>query len=170
MRPQDKTMRLKIRNLVQQAAVACVGLTLCVLILQNLAHSLRDSAAAAERPSSPKFLPVQAWPERAPRSLGRDYEVAAGASDSNTVLGEGEPSGGRREENLEEEEEEAKQRRLLNTLVATATAQPSTSLDDLFITVKTTRGFHHTRLDLILKTWFTLARQQVGLATRTLAS
>lgn len=164
MRPQDKTMRLKIRNLVQQAAVACVGLTVCVLVLQNLAHSLRDSAAAAERPSNPRFIPVQAWPERAPRSLGRDYEVAAAAGDSNTVLGEGEPSGGRREENLEEEEE-AKQRRLLNTLVATATAQPSTSLDDLFITVKTTRGFHHTRLDLILKTWFTLARQQTWFFT-----
>ncbi|MPC23377.1 Fringe glycosyltransferase [Portunus trituberculatus] len=167
MRPQDKTMRLKIRNLVQQAALACVGLTVCVLVLQNLAHSLRDSTAAEERPRSPKFLPVQAWPERAPRSLGRDYEVAAAAGDSNTVLREGEPSGGRREEDLENEEE-AKQRRLLNTLVATATAQPSTSLDDLFITVKTTRGFHHTRLDLILKTWFTLARQQVGPATRIL--
>ena len=120
------------------------------------------TAAAAERSSSPRFLPVQAWPERAPRSLGRDYEVAVAAGDSNTVLGEGEPTGGRKEEKLKEEEEEAKLRRLLNTLVATATAQPATSLDDLFITVKTTRGFQHTRLDLILKTWFTLARQQVG--------
>lgn len=158
-------MRLKIRSVVQQAAAACGALTVCVLVLQNLAHSLRDSAAEAERPASPRFLPVQAWPERAPRSLSRDYEVPAAAGDTNS-LGEGEASGGRREEL---EEEEAKQRHLLNSLVATATAQPATSLDDVFITVKTTRGFHHTRLDLILKTWFNLARQQVGPAPRRIA-
>ncbi|XP_050737203.1 fringe glycosyltransferase-like [Eriocheir sinensis] len=164
MRPQEKTMRLKIRSVLQQAAAACGALTVCVLVLQNLAPSLQDSAAEAERPASPRFLPVQSWPERAPRSLGRDYEAPAAAGDTNSLPGEGEAAGGRRAEELEEEEE-AKQRRLLNTLVATATAQPATSLDDVFITVKTTRGFHHTRLDLILQTWFNLARQQTWFFT-----
>jgi hypothetical protein len=33
-----------------------------------------------------------------------------------------------------------------------------TQLDDIFISVKTTLGFHQKRLDAILKTWFALAR------------
>ncbi|XP_064477940.1 fringe glycosyltransferase-like [Ornithodoros turicata] len=35
-----------------------------------------------------------------------------------------------------------------------------TRLEDLFLSVKTTRAFHHSRLDVILKTWFALARDQ----------
>lgn len=38
----------------------------------------------------------------------------------------------------------------------------STSLDDLFISVKTTKSFHQSRLNIILKTWFVLAREQVS--------
>lgn len=44
---------------------------------------------------------------------------------------------------------------------ATATAKTHTDLDDIFISVKTTKNFHATRLDVIIKTWFTLARDQV---------
>lgn len=39
---------------------------------------------------------------------------------------------------------------------------PLTSLDDLFISVKTTKSFHQSRLNVILKTWFVLARDQVS--------
>ena len=35
------------------------------------------------------------------------------------------------------------------------------SLNDIFISVKTTKKFHSTRLDIILKTWFNLAKDQV---------
>lgn len=35
-----------------------------------------------------------------------------------------------------------------------------TSLDDIFISVKTTKNFHQPRLDVILRTWFVLARDQ----------
>ncbi len=35
-------------------------------------------------------------------------------------------------------------------------------LQDTFIAVKTTKKFHRERLDVVLKTWFTLAREQVG--------
>ena len=45
--------------------------------------------------------------------------------------------------------------------MATATPAPHTTLDDIFISVKTTKNFHQSRLDVILKTWFTLARDQV---------
>lgn len=47
---------------------------------------------------------------------------------------------------------------------ATATPRPLlTSLQDLFISVKTTRHYHDLRLPIILKTWFQLAREQVCL-------
>lgn len=35
------------------------------------------------------------------------------------------------------------------------------SLDDIFLSVKTTRIFHQSRLEVILNTWFRLARNQV---------
>lgn len=45
---------------------------------------------------------------------------------------------------------------------ATATLRPpATTLDDVFISVKTTRSYHSNRLPIILKTWFQLAKKQV---------
>lgn len=38
-----------------------------------------------------------------------------------------------------------------------------TSLEDIFLSVKTTRIFHPTRLEVILNTWFRLAKNQVRL-------
>lgn len=43
----------------------------------------------------------------------------------------------------------------------TTVSKSHATLDDLFISVKTTKNFHPTRLDVIIKTWFTLAREQV---------
>ncbi len=37
---------------------------------------------------------------------------------------------------------------------------PITTLNDIFISVKTSQVFHSTRLDVILKTWFTLAKDE----------
>lgn len=37
-----------------------------------------------------------------------------------------------------------------------------TRLNDIFISVKTTKNFHKSRLDVILKTWFSAAREQVS--------
>lgn len=39
---------------------------------------------------------------------------------------------------------------------------PTTELDDLLISVKTTKGYHDTRLEMITKTWYQLAKEQVG--------
>lgn len=45
----------------------------------------------------------------------------------------------------------------------TATPKPTTiNLSDIFITVKTTKMYHDTRLALIIKTWFQLAKEQVS--------
>uniref|UniRef100_A0A182TU88 Fringe-like glycosyltransferase domain-containing protein n=1 Tax=Anopheles melas TaxID=34690 RepID=A0A182TU88_9DIPT len=39
---------------------------------------------------------------------------------------------------------------------------PTTELDDLLISVKTTKSYHDTRLEMIIKTWYQLAKEQVG--------
>lgn len=44
----------------------------------------------------------------------------------------------------------------------TATRKPPmTKLDDVFISVKTTKHYHNLRLSIIVKTWFQLAKNQV---------
>lgn len=44
----------------------------------------------------------------------------------------------------------------------TATRKPhQAKLEDLFLSVKTTKHYHNHRLPIILKTWFQLAKQQV---------
>lgn len=46
---------------------------------------------------------------------------------------------------------------------ATATPKPvTTSLGDIFISVKTTKKNHDNRLELILNTWYQLAKHQVS--------
>ncbi|KFB35110.1 hypothetical protein ZHAS_00001006 [Anopheles sinensis] len=41
---------------------------------------------------------------------------------------------------------------------------PTTELDDLLISVKTTKSYHDTRLEMIIKTWYQLGKEQVGCA------
>lgn len=55
------------------------------------------------------------------------------------------------------------QRRRLYEYSVTATPKPATTnLNDIFISVKTTKMYHDTRLDIIIKTWFQLAPDQVS--------
>ncbi|XP_003748205.1 fringe glycosyltransferase [Galendromus occidentalis] len=42
----------------------------------------------------------------------------------------------------------------------TDSSEPRLTIEDLFISVKTTKKFHRSRLDVILQTWFKLARDQ----------
>lgn len=52
----------------------------------------------------------------------------------------------------------------LKIRAATATPKPPTiELNDIFISVKTTKSNHNNRLDLILNTWQQLAKEQVRL-------
>ncbi|XP_058057527.1 fringe glycosyltransferase [Anopheles bellator] len=44
---------------------------------------------------------------------------------------------------------------------------PTTELDDLLISVKTTKGYHDTRLEMIIKTWYQLAKEQTWFFTDT---
>lgn len=46
--------------------------------------------------------------------------------------------------------------------IGTVTPKPPiVELDDLFISVKTTKANHNNRLEIILKTWFQMAKEQV---------
>ncbi|XP_032679696.1 fringe glycosyltransferase [Odontomachus brunneus] len=50
--------------------------------------------------------------------------------------------------------------------VATATMAPyATNLDDVFISVKTTKHYHHSRLPVIIATWFQFAKNQTWFFT-----
>lgn len=151
-------MRVKIRSFVQQVALVCIAVTVCVLVLNNLAHGLGGESGENRHKISPRLSPIHSWPDRAPRSLNRDYDPPGGVE--NSLVGEVMTAGPAKIEEIDDYIEEERQRGLLNGFVATATAKPSTTLDDIFISVKTTKNFHKSRLDLVLKTWFTLARKQ----------
>lgn len=50
--------------------------------------------------------------------------------------------------------------------IATATMAPfTTNLDDVFISVKTTKHYHHSRLPAIISTWFQFAKDQTWFFT-----
>ncbi|XP_076670512.1 fringe glycosyltransferase [Andrena cerasifolii] len=50
--------------------------------------------------------------------------------------------------------------------IATATMAPSsTNLDDVFVSVKTTKYYHHSRLPAIIGTWFQFAKDQTWFFT-----
>nr|XP_027199479.1 fringe glycosyltransferase-like isoform X1 [Dermatophagoides pteronyssinus] len=49
---------------------------------------------------------------------------------------------------------------LLNDSSSSSVNKSKINIDDIFITVKTTRIFHKSRLDIILDTWYTLAKNQ----------
>ncbi|XP_031620624.1 fringe glycosyltransferase [Contarinia nasturtii] len=58
--------------------------------------------------------------------------------------------------------------RHIHEFSVTATPKPTTTnLNDIFITVKTTKLYHDTRLALIIKTWFQLAKDQTWFFTDT---
>ncbi|KFM78876.1 Fringe glycosyltransferase, partial [Stegodyphus mimosarum] len=50
--------------------------------------------------------------------------------------------------------------RKINFFVVKDALSHSTTLNDLFLSVKTTKVFHQSRLNIILRTWFVLARDQ----------
>lgn len=46
----------------------------------------------------------------------------------------------------------------------TDSSEPRLTIEDIFLSVKTTKKFHRSRVDVILQTWFKLARDQVRTA------
>lgn len=129
-------MRVRVRILV-----LCVAAAFCTLCLYRGLH-LSDKQTPV--------VVVDAWQERAPRSLSygggsRDYESVSNGG----VLLPHDYDNNNNEFQLPLDPEVTPSARLL------------TSLGDIFISVKTTSNYHKSRLDVILKTWFTLAREEV---------
>ena len=79
---------------------------------------------------------VAKWKERAPRSLPGDYE-----------------------EEVEQTFNDLQSNFDPKTVVVTV--KPMSTLNDIFISVKTTKNFHRNRLEIITKTWLHLAKEQV---------
>ena len=51
--------------------------------------------------------------------------------------------------------------RLLASSSLSSTPPPQTEQEDLFISLKTSKQFHESRLAVVIKTWFQLARDQI---------
>lgn len=152
---QVSKMRLTLKRILQALFLAILFSFSTLAMLRTLAASSSNTATAVrvsaeqEEPRWMKTL-VGLWPDRSLRSV-LDEE-------GNTLAGP------MMDDNEINEDSINFDRALPMTTMTftTTTAKPQTSLDDVFISVKTTKNFHATRLDVIIKTWFTLAREQVS--------
>ena len=141
-------MRLHLRKVAQRLGAVAFAAVLCVTVLGNVLPgatvdrgSLPSSDFENSRPMSAKFRI-----ERAPRSIIVESEEPA-----NSVL---------KFDNFPEPKSQVS---FLKTEVIRTEAPPAgITLDDVFISVKTTKQFHESRLDVIVKTWFTMAPKQVS--------
>ncbi|CAG0881445.1 unnamed protein product [Cyprideis torosa] len=128
----SENMRFKLKRTIQ--AISCSLLLVYIGILfKNTPVALRPSPDAS-----------QPWKERAPRSI--DDEGSSNALFLPKDLVEASVSS---EDSPE-----------FFTAKGWDSRGNFTTLDDIFISVKTTKRYHDTRLELILKTWFNLAPHQ----------
>ncbi|KAI9550352.1 fringe [Daphnia sinensis] len=148
---QVSKMRLTLRRILQALFLALLFSFSTLAMLRTFAATSSRSATITEHAAAVKEEPpwiktfVGLWPDRALRSVFGE-EGKELTADDNAIEFE----------------------RAISTTTSTtttATSKPQTSLDDIFISVKTTKNFHATRLDVIIKTWFTLAREQTWFFT-----
>lgn len=119
-----------------------------------IADDTQDGGARRDGASAPKKLvflkSALGFHERVPQSIN----VRANVVDySDQASGEDLEGGGRSDADNN------------NRSGPGRTSETTTRLEDLFLSVKTTRTFHQVRLDAILRTWFVLAREQVRCET-----
>ena len=140
-------MPVRATKLAQRAVVitSCIfyALLFVIWVKSSAPPSLPSNSISYDQSSGQLF----GFQERAPRSI-EDSKVEAqknrdalSANNDNSVNGSDKPS------LISDDKREIH--------------KFNTSLSDLFISVKTTKKFHSTRLDIILKTWFNLAEDQV---------
>jgi hypothetical protein len=146
---QLSKMRLTLKRILQALFLAVLFSFSTLAMLRTLAATSNNSTATIERVSAGKEEPpwiknfVGLWPDRSLRSVLDD--------EGNTFAG---PVIDDNDNHLFEV--------TTTTTTSSTTTKPHTTLDDIFISVKTTKNFHASRLDVIIKTWFTLAREQVS--------
>ena len=145
MNYQVSKMRLTLKRILQALFVAVLFSFSTLAVLRTLASNSPPTPVAAERPADPWIQTLTGfWPDRSLRSVAEDVVQ-------------------HNEVQLLETAEESSFDPVTTQPPTTATAKVHTTLDDIFISVKTTKNFHASRLDVIIKTWFTLARDQVFL-------
>lgn len=138
--PNEATQSVPIMKLSPKKVVQAATAIILVTCYTSLVVLLQGNSVAVPQDGDPhKISPSKTgFQERAPRSLGQDYpqENALNQHEQSTTLSNDALSVGNRSKGKE------------------------TDLDDIFISVKTTSSFHQSRLDVILRTWFVLAREQ----------
>lgn len=152
---QVSKMRLTLKRILQALFLAVLFSFSTLAMFRTLAASTNTTATIGRLTSveqgDSRWIKtfVGLWPDRSLRSVvDEEGNTLAGilplmddnVIDENSVFFEGV---------------------LSKTTTTTTTIKPHTTLDDIFISVKTTKNFHASRLDVIIKTWFTLAREQV---------
>ena len=165
---QVSKMRLTLKRILQAFFLAVLFSFSTLAVLKTLSASSNLNSSASDSNVARPLVAVEQdesenqwikslagfWPDRSLRSVADESNtIAAGSSllddqksindiDDEFVVGTAVES-------------------VTTQPTSTATAKPHTTLDDVFISVKTTKNFHASRLDVIIKTWFTLAREQV---------
>lgn len=128
-------MRLTIKRILQALFLAILFSFSTLAMLRTFAASSTTVQQVEQEPRWMKTF-VGLWPDRSLRSvLDEDNEDSINFDAALSTV---------------------------TSTTTTTTVKPHTTLDDVFISVKTTKNFHATRLDVIIKTWFTLAREQVN--------
>ena len=159
MNYQVSKMRLTLKRILQAFFLAVLFSFSTLAVLKTLSASTNNSSASSDsaaarsliEPSNQQWIKnlVGFWPDRSLRSVADESNTLAGSAlDEQSINGVG-------------IDEESAAESVTTQPTSTATAKPHTTLDDVFISVKTTKNFHSSRLDVIIKTWFTLAREQV---------
>lgn len=143
---QVSRMRLTFKRIIQALFVVVLFSFSTLAVLRTIASSPNEDLLShhADDDAKPKQWIqniANLWQDRSLRSIAE--EPAKEQNEDNEIVFESHPAS------------------VTTQPATTTTAKSLVTLDDVFISVKTTKNFHATRLDVIIKTWFTLAREQV---------
>lgn len=143
---QVSRMRLTFKRIVQALFVVVLFSFSTLAVLRTIASN--PSASHADDVKSQQWMHkfVNFWPDRSLRSIAEDPVLLKEQNEDNEIVFESHPMS------------------VTTQPIPSTTAKSLITLDDVFISVKTTKNFHAVRLDAIIKTWFTLAREQVTIA------
>lgn len=157
MNYQVSKMRLTLKRILQALFLAVLFSFSTLAVFRSLGSFSIDSPQGSVPPADDqpwiKSL-VGLWPDRSLRSVAED----AASNNVNTLSDERNDDN---DINTQFVGQVPSNVPITTQPTTTATAKTHATLDDVFISVKTTKNFHSTRLDVIIKTWFTLARDQV---------
>jgi len=169
-------MRLRAKKLALRAVLVCFGIcytTVLVIWITQTTNGHISIASASDghhsshlNPEDTDFLSFQ---ERVPRSVidnkidnEKSIQVSTHSNDNQNIAKESYQSSSHISNNANLVNSSDFNNHIDRLKEIHKNKFPITTLNDIFISVKTTKNFHSTRLDVILRTWFTLAKDQVN--------